>query len=126
MTTKEKIAIMQAYLDGKKIQIATRGEEDWEDYNIVEPIWDWDSCKYRIKPVEEKPKRMTNRQLAEWCAMGKGLVKYGTVGIVRHYYFFHEHEIDKEVLDNVFVMPKGTNEWIEPTVEIYERDCKEL
>ena len=34
MTTKEKIAVMQAYEDGKKIQVATNGEEDWEE--IVE------------------------------------------------------------------------------------------
>lgn len=124
MTTKEKIAVMQAYLDGKKIQLAIKNKEDWEDYDTGEPVWDWTCFDYRIKPEEEKPKRMTHRQLAEWCSMGKGLVKYSIARTVRHYYWFYEYERDKEIPDNIVIMPKGTNDWIEPTVEIYERDCK--
>lgn len=124
MTTAGKIAVMQAYEDGKQIQFSNNNNE-WKDWTIpLEPTWNWVDYDFRIKP-EDKPVRMTNRQLAEWCAMAKGLVKYGTVGIVRHYYFFHEYEIDNEVPDNVFVMPKGTTDWVEPTVDIYERDCKD-
>lgn len=124
MTTKEMIAVMQAYEEGKKIQYRLRGDSASTWRNAVCPCWDWRTFDYRIKPEEEKPKRMTRRQLAEWCSMGKGLVSYCTVGVVSHYYWFYAHEIDEEVSDEIAIMPKGTNGWIEPTVDIYERDCK--
>lgn len=48
MTTAEKIAVMQAYIDGKKIEYYY-GTSQWKEC-IVEPSWDWSSCAYRIKP----------------------------------------------------------------------------
>lgn len=52
MTTKEKIKIMKAYLDGKPIQIKMAfSSEDWHDYcEHNEPVWAWAKCDYRIKP----------------------------------------------------------------------------
>lgn len=48
-TTAEKIAVMQAFLDGKKIEVSVYpgcwGE--WTHY--VEPIWNWEENNYRIK-----------------------------------------------------------------------------
>lgn len=46
MTTKEKIAVMQAYEDGKTIQFYSYGE--WEDIDV--PAWNWASVDYRVKP----------------------------------------------------------------------------
>lgn len=125
MTTAGKIAVMQAYLDGKQIQVCHNNE--WKDWVIsLAPTWDWGNHKYRIKPEEEKPKRMTNRQLAEWCSTGKGFWKHApsNSGTVYHYYWFHEPDMNKEVSGDIVIMPKGSDEWIEPTVDIYERDCK--
>lgn len=50
MTTKEKIAVMQAFLEGKPIQykLATGSDTDWVRND--EPRWDWEHCIYRIKP----------------------------------------------------------------------------
>lgn len=52
MTTKEKIAVMQAWEDGKIIQVANQNQSDWTDMdnNIVNPMWNWQIMKYRIKP----------------------------------------------------------------------------
>lgn len=53
MTTKEKIVVMQAYEDGKKIQWLIKGEyeDNWKDISPSrEPIWNWPECDYRIKP----------------------------------------------------------------------------
>lgn len=51
MNTKEKIAVMQAWLDGKKIQVDSNYVGIW--YEIVgEPRWNWISNTYRIKPEE--------------------------------------------------------------------------
>lgn len=50
-TTKEKIAIMQAYEDGKKIEVCGKIENVW--YSTTSPDWNWANCDYRIKPEPE-------------------------------------------------------------------------
>lgn len=53
-TTKEKIAVMQAYEDGKTIQFRHRTSDPaakWHD--ILRPIipdWAWPRTDYRVKP----------------------------------------------------------------------------
>jgi hypothetical protein len=51
MTTKEKIAVMQAYLDGRPIQLRCNGGNGghWADL-LSEPMWTWGQDRYRIKP----------------------------------------------------------------------------
>lgn len=126
MTTKEKIAVMQAYVDGKKIQFARKNKEDWEDYSTGEPLWAWSMFDYRIKPEEEKPKRMTNRQLAEWLAKGNGEHSYGEGknDPAFTYWSYDAEEMNLPVEEEVVIRPWGSDEWIEPTVDIYNRDCK--
>ena len=53
MNTKEKIEVMQAYLEGKVVQIRY-GQEwiDWDSEEFGEPEWCWDSDEWRIKPKE--------------------------------------------------------------------------
>ena len=49
MDTKQKIEVLQAYLDGKPIQIGTGSQ--WVDYTEgSEPLWKWSSFNYRVKP----------------------------------------------------------------------------
>jgi hypothetical protein len=56
-TTAEKIAIMQAHLDGKIIQcrnaIPRNDGADWGS-PLLRPSWNWNDYEYRIKP--EPPK----------------------------------------------------------------------
>ena len=55
MTTREKMEIMQAYLDGKAIQMKfsnSPDEEPWHDCDS-EPVWDWLVWDYRIRPHEK-------------------------------------------------------------------------
>lgn len=55
MTTQEKIEVMQAYLDGKKIEVAA--QKDLSYWIASEaPAWNWEDCVYRIKPEPPKPK----------------------------------------------------------------------
>lgn len=44
---EEKITIMQAYVDGKKIETKFVGGTNWEE--VTSPAWDWVSFDYRIK-----------------------------------------------------------------------------
>ena len=57
-STKEKIEIMQAWLDGKPIEFASFNGEVWYDLTTKNPQWDFDECQYRIKP-KEKVKKTT-------------------------------------------------------------------
>lgn len=50
MDTKEKIRIMQAYLNGKIIQVYDETFSDWVDVINSEIEWNWHRNKYRIKP----------------------------------------------------------------------------
>ena len=79
-----------------------------------------------IYPYEEPSKqRMTNRQLAEWLSKGNGQWKYKSdieMSICTEY-MYYENKEDKRP-KNIIIRPFGTDTWIEPTVDIYERDCK--
>lgn len=78
-----------------------------------------------LYPCEEPPmKRMTNRQLAEWLAKGNG---EQTKSNFRYTFILHEYykgNEDEEVDEGYLIRPFGQTEWIEPTVDIYERDCR--
>jgi len=51
MDTKSKIKIMQAWVDGKKVQYrSTLVQSDWHDVHCAEPGWYWKDFEYRIKP----------------------------------------------------------------------------
>lgn len=53
MNTEEKIEVMQAWLDGKKIQ-SSYCDQNWQTYES-EPMWSWsETMVYRIKPAEPK------------------------------------------------------------------------
>lgn len=53
--TKEAIKVMQAFVDGKKIQFKRIKGKNW--VNCTEnPFWDWFGFTYRITPNQEEPK----------------------------------------------------------------------
>lgn len=49
MTTQEKIEVMKAYAEGKKIQWSPKDTPDWNDC-VGCPDWNWGVIDYRIKP----------------------------------------------------------------------------
>lgn len=79
-----------------------------------------------IYPCEKTAtKRMTNVQFSEWLARGNGVYKNKNLGqYIYIYYEFPEQDSNKEI-DEIFVIrPFGQEEWIIPSVDIYNRDCK--
>ena len=54
-TTKEMIAVMQAYEDGKEIEFKPHTGKTWISMKLttIPPIWSWSSDDYRIKPEPE-------------------------------------------------------------------------
>jgi len=49
--TEEKIKVMQAFLDGKVIEVCAHGASGW--YSTQGPSWDWGSKKYRIAEAKD-------------------------------------------------------------------------
>lgn len=82
---------------------------------------------YLLYPYEEPPKkRMTYRQLAEWLAKGHG--QYTTGGTIYHDLSYNNCDNTGEhtLRESYKIRPWDSEEWVEPTVDIYERDCKEV
>lgn len=48
MNTKEMIAVMQAFVDGKDVQCKLKSDEVWEGGEWFS--WDWRAYVYRVKP----------------------------------------------------------------------------
>ena len=65
MTTQEKIAVMQAWCDGKTIQ-AKSSDGEWVD--CITPSWYWAICEYRIKPEPKEPTYRPYKDFAEFRA----------------------------------------------------------
>ena len=50
-TLKEKIAVMQAFADGREIEYYYPSTEKW--YKTKDPVWDWNTNDYRVKESPE-------------------------------------------------------------------------
>lgn len=80
--------------------------------------------EYRIKPEEQKPRRMTYRQLAEWLAKGNGQAKNCHVAVTQFGYDDVDEKDNRELPVTYKIRRWGSEEWIEPIVDVYEADCK--
>ena len=53
VNTIEKIKVMQAWLDGKRIRYRVEGDVwHYTDNSCICPPWDWSKCVYEIAPRE--------------------------------------------------------------------------
>lgn len=76
MDIKEKIAVMQAYAEGKKIEICSINTDPIKKWFVCyAPTWNWDSFDYRVKP-ELKPRPYMFDELQDEMAKGKFVVKH--------------------------------------------------
>lgn len=55
MTIDEKIAVMQAFKEGKEIEFRQLGTPD-VFVNCTHPFWNFGTFEYRVKPEPEPPK----------------------------------------------------------------------
>lgn len=66
---------------------------------------------------QTKPKRATGIQLAEWLAKGNGMWKGEGAEYVSDSISPHQDVLEKEVGDDILILPFGTTDWLEPTLE---------
>lgn len=72
---KEMIAVMQAFAEGKKIEVRPLYSTDENDWEIaLNPSWNWTSLDYRIK-LEPMLRPYTFEELQAEMAKGKIVVK---------------------------------------------------
>lgn len=123
------------YSDNLKVLKRYVEKNNTESISELKCIDDDDCCIFRIRedyaweflyPYEEPPKqRMTNIQLMEWISKRNGMFKYENGN---NYCYTHcaysEKELNDEVGKDMVIRSWDSEEWIEPTVDIYERDCK--
>lgn len=97
-----------------------------EDIYAESGLFEIESVRwYLLYPYEEPPKkRMTNRQIAEWLAKGHGEYTRDTYDRDYAEYSYSKSERDNEVDSDMKIRSWDSEEWVEPTVDIYERDCK--
>lgn len=78
-----------------------------------------------IYPYEEQTKLMTNRQLAEWLSKGCGeFSKESYSQAYLNFSYLKRSEENEEVDEDTIIRRWGSDEWVKPTTDIYERDCK--
>lgn len=78
-----------------------------------------------VYPYEEPSEElMSNRQMAEWVTRGNGQYTstYCDTAYTEHDYY--KDYDDEKVPSKYRIRPWGSDEWVVPTVAIYERDCK--
>ena len=71
-TTAGKMAVMQAYEDGKEIQCRLAGDDwwCWVDSEHGVPRWGWGQSEYRIKPQTVEEAAKTSNRFYEGQAVG--------------------------------------------------------
>lgn len=86
-STKEMIAVMQAYEEGNKIEAIQVNGYNWEILDI--PLWDWVHWDYRVKEELKEPTReeITAKWVKDNDVKVGDKVKLGSRGV------FHIYEI---------------------------------
>lgn len=100
-------------------------------FRKVEKEEGWPFFRERVKsgyqffrPILEEDELMTNRQLAEWLAKGKGEMTLENNDSYIYTEKVHfKGDADKPVRDDVIIRHWGDSEWSKPTKAIYEEDC---
>lgn len=108
--------------DNNKSYVSTLEGIDTEGDRIFEG----DGYRWEfLYPYEEPPKqRMTNRQFCEWYNRGNGQWKWKDSSQCHTDYSYSETNDNKEVDEEIHIRPWDSEDWQEPTFDIYERDCK--
>ena len=95
-----------------------------DELDFIFKAGDYYGFQFIREIIEDEPQRMNKRQIAEWCGRGFGQYRYTGDTPSRTDFSPFLWEENQLVENGVKIRPWSSNEWIEPTVDIYERDCK--
>lgn len=103
MTTKEKLAVINAYSEGKPVEIYSEYSEKWLDKHF--DVWDFEEQKYRIKPEETTKFKVGDVLLAKKDEHQANPTRFEVTNIKLGYYCFKDHlcapviDIDKNYIN---------------------------
>lgn len=132
----EKASIgMKYWYSDRLLELKRQVEENTKDYiGKLDRVSDTGYCPFEIRndnrwqylyPYEEPSKqRMTNIQFMEWLAKCNGIFKHKNHGSCFNWITCLEDVLNEEVDEDIVIRSWDSEEWVEPTVDIYERDCK--
>ena len=110
-------AVKKAFAEGKQIQYFRIDDSMWQDCVGI-PVWH-EQTKYRIKTM-----RMTYRELAEWLAKGNGEFRPNQTSGMAYTTSNYRYDCTPDIIPIDYKIRRwGSDEWIEPTVDVYEEDC---
>lgn len=96
MTLEEKIEVVRAFSEGKPVEGCNKEVGLWEDK--VYDIWDFDDCKYRIKPDETTKFKAGDVLLAKEDEYQSNPARFEISDIKQGYYCFKDY-MDKPIND---------------------------
>jgi len=103
--TIEAIRVMQAFVDGKEVEVLHRGLEG--SVTTTNPSWNWTNCFFRIKPTATlRPWNSDEVPLGAWMRVKLDpkyrwlLFNVGNDDARRIFFLDNEHSIDKGVTWN--------------------------
>lgn len=95
-----------------------------DELDFIFKAGDYYGFQFIREVIEEEPQIMTNRQLSEWCGKRKGEYTYLDYNHVFSAFEYRKDAENKPVYNDLRIRPWDSEEWVLPTVDIYERDCK--
>lgn len=105
ITLAYQVAVMQAALEGKPVQILCNNPRHWGD--LACPAWNWNACQYRIDPAS-RPRLAVGHNPA-------GLTEE-QVGVKEGWRLLTEEELSqKHSRDDVGVWVTATGHWVHPS-----------
>lgn len=90
-TIEEKIAVMQAFREGKEIQL--RLLIDSKYYDCKNPGWNWDNYDYRVKGEPKQPEYIPF-SFEDWEIMVDRIVKHKTKPIIEKLTSFFDDSVN--------------------------------
>lgn len=115
--------VKKAYAEGKQVQYKALDTGRWCDWDNSQGCCPFhDDIEYRIKQEDPKTRRMTYRELAEWLAKGNGQATSGDVAVTQFRYDNIVEKDNSELPITYKIRRWGTDEWIEPTIDVFASD----
>ena len=99
MTNEEIISVVKAHSEGKFIQCRSKIDGSWHDL-LREPVWDFDSYDYRIKP-KSSIRPYTFDELCEAVKKHGGYIRGKSTNILNHIDYATANNIDTNDSDEM-------------------------
>lgn len=122
ISDKEKIEIMQHYLDGGEVEYREFDEKDW---CVVKPSWAWNDCFYRKRVLSEElsaiQKLQEQFQTGNYICVGERWFGVSDWSIIEHPTFNELYNFTSDIINYKLIHKK--HGWV---LEAYLKDSNSV